>query len=50
MKTVIIFEYENSNPEIRKLPYKHAHNMGMNGGFYKVQIVDEFGIIEIEYK
>lgn len=52
MNTLIIWENESSNPTIRhNVPMQHCHNMGKNGGFYKVQIVNpENNVIETEYK
>jgi hypothetical protein len=50
MKTIAIYETESSQAEYREVPTAHAHKLGQNGGFYKVQIIDEFGIIEVEYK
>lgn len=50
MKTIAIYETETSQPEYREVPTVHAHKLGQNGGFYKVQIIDDFGIIEVEYK
>ena len=48
--TMIIQENENGVTETRETNMAHAHNMGKNGGFYKVQIVGEFGEIIAEYK
>ncbi len=50
MVTVITFEYQTSKPVKRVLPINHAHNLGKNGGFYKVQILNSFDQIELEYK
>jgi len=51
MYTVIIQEHKSSSLEIRQnVPSVHAHNLGNNGGFYKVQLVNEFGIVDFEYK
>lgn len=51
MYTVIIQETENSQVETRyEVASAHAHNLGSNGRFYKVQLVDEFGIVDFEYK
>lgn len=49
MKTVIILEHESSIADVRNVPTAHAYKLGNNGGFFKVQIVDEFGIIEAEF-
>lgn len=51
MFTIIIFEYELSSPVMRyNVPSKQAHKVGINGGYYKVQLVNEFGQIDFEYK
>jgi len=50
MKTVLIQEYSTSQVEARLLPLQHAHHLGVNGGFYKVQILGEFDQVEYEYK
>ena len=51
MYTVIIQETENSQAETRyDVASAHAHSLGMKGGFYKVQLVNEFGIVDFEYK
>lgn len=50
MRTVLIQEYATSQVETRILPLQHAHNLGVNGGFYKVQILGDFDQIEYEYK
>lgn len=51
MYQVIIQEHELSSIEIRdNVPSTHAHNLGENGGFYKVQLINVFGVIEFEYK
>lgn len=48
--TVIILENETSTPETRlNVPSAHAHNLGINGGYYKVQLVNEFDQIDFEY-
>lgn len=50
MKTIRIQEYVSSQVETRTIPVQHAHNLGKNGGFYKVQILGEFDQVEYEYK
>lgn len=51
MFTVITFEYETSQPQtLKNVDRVHAHKLGLNGGFYKVQIIDDNGIITYEYK
>lgn len=49
---VITFEYEKSAPVIRlDIPVKHAHKLGAEGGFYKVQLIDNCtDQIVFEYK
>lgn len=43
-------EYANIAPEYREIEsVKFAHKMGENGGFYKVQLIDENGIIIMEW-
>lgn len=49
MVTVKIWEHETSTPEIREVPFAHAYALGEKGGFYKVQIIDEFGVIGWEF-
>lgn len=50
MVNVKIWEHETSAPIDRVLPLKMAHNLGLNGGFYKVQIIGENDQIDFEYK
>ena len=51
MFTVITFEYEHSAPVTRySVPSDQAHKIGKNGGFYKVQLVNEFDQVDFEYK
>lgn len=51
MFTVITFEYETSEPVTRhNVPAAHAHSIGLNGGFYKVQLINEFDQVDFEYK
>lgn len=51
MYTVIIQETETSQTETRyDVPSGHAHKLGTCKMFYKVQLVNEFGIIDFEYK
>lgn len=43
-------EYANIAPEYREIEsVEFAHKMGENGGFYKVQLIDENGIIIMEW-
>lgn len=50
MVTVIVWEYSTSQKQVRLLPIDHAHNLGLKGGFYKVQILGEFDQVDFEYK
>lgn len=47
MFTVITFEYETSEPATRQnVPATQAHKIGLNGGFYKVQLINEFDQVD----
>jgi hypothetical protein len=51
MYTLMTQEHENSIQEFRTIEsVAFAHKMGENGGFYKVQLIDENGIIINEWK
>lgn len=51
MFTVITFEYETSSPTTRhNVTANQAHKIGLNGGFYKVQLINEFDQVDFEYK
>ena len=50
MVTVNVWEYSTSQKQVRLLPIDHAHNLGLKGGFYKVQILGEFDQVDFEYK
>lgn len=51
MFTVITYEYEQSAPTTRhNVPADQAHKIGLNGGFYKVQLINEFNQVDFEYK
>ena len=51
MYTLMTQEYASSTPEFRTIEsVAFAHAMGENGGFYKVQLIDEHGIIITEWK
>lgn len=44
-------EHEQSKQEFREIEsLAFAHKMGENGGFFKVQIIDDFGVILAEWK
>jgi len=51
MFTLMTQEHENSTQEFRTIESAaFAHKMGENGGFYKVQLIDESSIIVNEWK
>ena len=51
MFTLMTQEYASSNPEFRIIESAaFAHSLGENGGFYKVQLIDNNGIIITEWK
>lgn len=51
MYTLMTQEHANSKQEFRTIEsVVFAHKMGENGGFYKVQLIDEQGIIISEWK
>ncbi|QDP50238.1 MAG: hypothetical protein Tp178MES00d2C33159851_28 [Prokaryotic dsDNA virus sp.] len=51
MYTLMTQEHENSTKEFRTIESAaFAHKMGENGGFYKVQLIDENGVIIVEWK
>ncbi|AGH31915.1 hypothetical protein VPIG_00057 [Vibrio phage PWH3a-P1] len=50
MINVIIQEYETIAPERRTMPAITAHKLGLNGGYYKVQLLGDFDQIICEYK
>ena len=51
MYTLMTQEHENSTQDFRTIEsVAFAHKMGENGGFYKVQLIDENGIIIAEWK
>ena len=51
MYSVKIWNNPNSQPETRKgLPFSLAYALATNAGFAKCQIINEFGIIELETK
>jgi len=50
MFTLMTQEYASSTPEFRTIEsVVFAHAMGENGGFYKVQLIDECGVIITEW-
>ena len=50
MINVIIQEHETSAPEYRTMSAIAAHKLGLNGGYYKVQLLGTFDQVEFEYK
>lgn len=50
MITLMILETENSNPEYREMTIEQAYKLASKGGFYKAQIIGDFGIVEYEFK
>ena len=51
MFTLMTQEYATTAQEFRTIESAaFAHAMGENGGFYKVQLIDEHGIIITEWK
>lgn len=50
MVTFIVWEHEDSEPQVREIPMSLAWNLGSKGGFYKAQIINEQGVIDYEFK
>ena len=51
MFTLMTQEYASSSQEFRTIEsVAFAHAMGENGGFYKVQLIDDNGVIVAEWK
>lgn len=51
MFTLMTQEYASSAQEFRAIEsVSFAHKMGENGGFYKVQLIDDNGVIVAEWK
>lgn len=51
MYTLMTQEYASSPQEFRTIEsLGFAHKMGENGGFYKVQLIDEQGIVITEWQ
>ena len=51
MYTLMTQEHEAFQPEYRQIEsVAFAYAMGEKGGFYKVQLINEFGVIEMEWK
>ena len=51
MFTLMTQEYATSSQAFRAIEsVAFAHSMGENGGFYKVQLIDDNGVIVAEWK
>lgn len=51
MVKLITWEHENSQPETREFgSVGECYGIAKNGGFYKAQIVNEFGVVDYEFK
>lgn len=51
MFTMMAQEHANSTPEYRQVENpSFVEKMGKNCGFFKVQLINEFGDIELEWK
>lgn len=51
MVTLITWEHENSNAVAREFESVAAcYSLAANGGYYKAQIVNEFGVVDYEFK
>ncbi|EKL2214108.1 hypothetical protein PQ125_002642 [Salmonella enterica] len=49
MVVLITWEHENSKAEQFEMPMHAAYNLASKGGFYKAQIVNEFGVVDYEF-
>ena len=50
MFTLILMEYENSLQDVRSdLTMVQAYALASKGGYYKAQIINEYGVIEYEF-
>lgn len=50
MFTLITWEHEDSLPVTRNdVEMVSAYKIAKNGGFFKAQIVNEFGVLEYEF-
>lgn len=50
MVVLITWEHENSKGEQFEMPMEAAYQIASKGGFYKAQIVGEFGDVMYEFK
>lgn len=49
--TLMTQDCELTKPEYREIEsVEFAHKMGESGFFHKVQLINEFGVIEMEWK
>jgi hypothetical protein len=50
MFTLILKEYENSLQDAREnLTLEQAYRIASKGGYYKAQIINEYGVIDYEF-
>lgn len=49
MVTLLIWEHEQSAVQTREMIMAQAYALAKNGGFYKAQIINEFGVIDYEF-
>lgn len=50
MFTLVLMEHENSLPDVRNdLTMAQAYAIASKGGYYKAQIINEYGVIEYEF-
>lgn len=50
MFTLIILEHQGSKAEVREgMAMAQAYALASKGGFYKAQIVNEFGVVDYEF-
>lgn len=50
MVVLITLEHENSKAEQFEMPMHSSYNIASKGGFYKAQIIGEFGDVMYEFK
>lgn len=51
MVKLITWEHENSEAVTREfVSVGECYGIAKNGGFYKAQIVNEFGVVDYEFK
>ncbi len=49
MVTLMLMEFETSKPEYREMGMPQAYALASKGGFYKAQIINEFGVVDYEF-